>query len=750
MITAGSRDTRAAVVAATATATVMIAYQMAAKATRDALFLSSFDVSALPAMIMVSAFVSVGLAFLTARAMTTVGPARLIPMVFAGSAILLLIEWVFLGSFRRPIAVIVYLHYGGLGALLVSGFWSIVNERFDPRTAKKQIGRIAAGATIGGLLGGVLAERVAVLLTVAAMFPILAALHLVCAWLVLGLRPKQRAAVERPESGEDGAGETGSRSGLRIIAETPYLRRLVALVLFATVSEMLIDYVFKARASETFGSGEDLLRLFGVFYTGVALLTVVVQATAIRFTLQRLGPGRTTAVLPAVLALGSAGALVAPGLVSAMIARGSEAVMRNSLYRPGYELLFAPLARKHKRATKTLVDVGVVRLGDVAGGALVQAILLIGATSALSMLLGFAVALSVAGVFVAVGLHRGYARTLEESLLRRGSQLDLDDIDAVTGTAMLHTIGTLNLEPFRGRDGVADDAAVGSENTSAKPVGVQQPETILDPGVQRIIDLKSRDVDRVRRALAKGRLTPELVSHTVLLLAWDQLVTEVIKALRTVAETETGQLVDRLLDRDEEFVVRRRIPLVLAASPTQRAVDGLFQGLEDLRFEVRYRCGRALSSLLDLNAKLVVDRERAVGVVLREVAVERGVWQSHRLLDQMEDEDYSPIVDEVLRDRANRSLEHVFTVLSLFLPREPLKVAFRGLHTDDAYLRGTALEYLETALPTRIKEQLWPALEDDRKNVKPTRPSDQILSELLESNESIIISLKELRRKSQG
>ena len=99
MISAGSQDTRAAVVAATATSTVMIAYQMAAKATRDALFLSSFEVSALPAMIMVSAFLSVGLAFVAARAMTAVGPARLIPMLFAGSAILLLVEWVFLGSF---------------------------------------------------------------------------------------------------------------------------------------------------------------------------------------------------------------------------------------------------------------------------------------------------------------------------------------------------------------------------------------------------------------------------------------------------------------------------------------------------------------------------------------------------------------------------------------------------------------------------------------------------------------------------
>ena len=41
------------------------------------------------------------------------------------------------------------------GAVLISGFWSVVNERFDPHTAKQVVGRIAAGATVGGLLGGV-------------------------------------------------------------------------------------------------------------------------------------------------------------------------------------------------------------------------------------------------------------------------------------------------------------------------------------------------------------------------------------------------------------------------------------------------------------------------------------------------------------------------------------------------------------------------------------------------------------------
>ena len=49
--------------------------------------------------------------------------------------------------------------------------------------------------------------------------------------------------------------------------------------------------------------------------------------------------------------------------------------------------------------------------------------------------------------------------------------------------------------------------------------------------------------------------------------------------------------------------------------------------------------------------------------------------------------------------RAGQSLAHVFTLLSLVLPSQPLQIAFRSLHSQNSRLRGTALEYLEGVLP---------------------------------------------------
>ncbi len=420
--------------------------------------------------------------------------------------------------------------------------------------------------------------------------------------------------------------------------------------------------------------------------------------------------------------------------------------MRNGLYRAGYELLFTPLAAEQKRSTKALVDVAVVRLGDMAGAAVVQVVLLAVGAFAVTTLLGMAAGVSLVAVSIALGLRGGYVRTLERSLLSRAVELDLQEVqDATTRTAMLQSIGSLGLTQVGRAQPTAE--VEGSTPLATPTPREAAPAPTLDPLMRRILDLRSRDVARVRAALAAGPVTPALVPHVVPLLAWDDVVSEAMTALRGVAGEVAGQLVDRLVDRDEEFAVRRRLPLVLAASPTPRVVDGLFWGLEDQRFEVRYRCGRALSHLLEIHPKLAVDRQRTFAAVLQEVGVDKGVWKSHRLLDSMEDEEWSPVVDEVLRERASRSLEHVFTVLSLVLPRQPLKVAFRGLHTDDAMLRGTALEYLETALPEDIRVALWPFLEDTRAAAqRESRPTDEIISDLLQSNQSIVMNLEQAKK----
>jgi hypothetical protein len=171
--------------------------------------------------------------------------------------------------------------------------------------------------------------------------------------------------------------------------------------------------------------------------------------------------------------------------------------------------------------------------------------------------------------------------------------------------------------------------------------------------------------------------------------------------------------------------------------------------MRDRRFEVRYRSARALSYLAGEIPDLQVDQEQVFEVIMREMAVERSLWETRQLIDQPDDET-SPMEAEALRGRTNRSLEHLFTLLSLTLPRETVRLAFHGLHTDDRHLRGTAIEYLETVLPEPIWAKLWPFLDDgDKQPPDPSRSSEEAMRELLASQNSITLALDEVRRRQE-
>jgi hypothetical protein len=731
-----SADRRAALAAAAA-GTVMIAFQISGKATRDALFLSTFGVASLPPMVVAAAVLSALVSVALARVMAESRPGRLIPRVFALSALLLLAEWALSAQGRRPAAILVYLHFTGLGAVLVSGFWAIVNERFDPRTARRTIGWITAGGSLGGLVGGVLPDRVGASLSLTSMLPILAGMHLLAAGLVLGV---EHGASPRSPAFERSPGDGPRLSADRILRSSNYLRGLALLVALTAAAEGVLDFVFKARASSTTASGEELLRLFGAFYTVTALLGIFIQVSSLRKLLARLGIARSAALLPAGVSAGAVGAFLLPGLVSVMLARGVEVVLRSSVFRAAYELLFTPVALQEKRATKLLVDVGAARVGDVAGAAMIQAALMLTGGSAGRILLGVTVALSMGALAVARRLNRGYVVALEGSLQRQAAELpDPIEDDAA---ALLQTVGGFDLREIRSMT-FPPVTPVPIAPPERSPIVPASPASSL----RRAID--EGDSDEIRRILDYGPLTADLIEPAVELLAWDRVAPHAIRALRAAGRPYTSVLVRHLLDAGEDFAVRRRLVSVLADYRTIEAFDALFDAMRDRRFEVRFRAGRALSHLAGVIPGLQVNRERVFGVVLREMAVERGLWESRQLIDLPEDES-SPMEAEVLRHRASRSLEHIFTLLSLVFPPETLRLAFHGLHTDDAHLRGTAIEYLETVLPEQIWARLWPFLSDGAEpSARRRRSSGEAVQDLLASRDSIMLALGEARARSR-
>jgi hypothetical protein len=392
------------------------------------------------------------------------------------------------------------------------------------------------------------------------------------------------------------------------------------------------------------------------------------------------------------------------------------------MFRAGYELLYTPVPEAEKRAAKPLLDVGCDRAGDALGSGIVQLMLWFGAAFIPSGLLGAMLALAAAGIWAALRLDPAYSGLVQQRLVDRAVELDLDNIhDSTTRSAIA-----------RVRVGSPPPAVPTSDL-------IPLPEPGPDPLLDVMKELRSGDRRRVLVALKEiSRPKPMIASQLVLLLAWDEVNDAVRETLQKAAGPITGLLVDHLIDPGVEFAIRRRIPRILAQSDSPFAIQGLIAGLSDLRFEVRFQCSRALDSLVQRRSDLKVPADLVFAAVERELQVARPIRESRRLLDARDGSDANTFLDEILRERANETLEHIFSLFASVLPREPIKIAFRALHTEDPALRGLATEYLDSVLRTRIREGLWEMIE-----IKPERePSDahrDPLSELLRAHDSLLL-----------
>ena len=704
---------------------LVLAHQVAGKAVRDGLFLSQFYASDLPRMMVVAALAAVLLGMGFSRLLSRRGPLRLIPIAFAVSSFLHVGEFALLRiqeeSVRAAVITLIYVHLVGFGSILLSGLWSMAGEVFDPRTAKREFGKIAAAGTFGGIFGGLLAERGAAIFGAESLLVLLALLNLATFLALRRVEVSQVGPVEPPDLRDPW---NAARAAFR---QAPFLLNLASLVLIGTVSATLLDYLFKSGAAATYSRGPQLTRYFALFYTAGQVLSFLAQNFLTPVALRRLGLGRTVQSYPTAVAIGAGASLFLPTVLMAPLARGLELVFRGSFFRSGYELFFTPASPRDKRAIKTFIDVSCDRMGDVVGAGILQLLLLACAQQAVTPILLVTVALACVSFWITRRMDAAYSQALEHGLVNRAVALNEAAVqDSITLSALLHATASFPRH------------AAPPEPVSRPKIGVQDP--VSRTGGRPAL----RHPRRVEAALSPHQPYDALVvPFAIRLLAWGESFECSRAFLLRHAHRAVGQLVDALLDPEEDFAVRRRIPAILSYTSSQRAVDGLTIALRDPRFEIRFHAGRALEFLRRMTGGLCFDAAALMTAVEREVSSSQSIWYGRTLLDKRDAAGGQPAyLDDVLRDQADKSLEYVFSLLAVFLPAEPLKVAFRALHSQDRMLRGLALEFLESHLSAGLVSQLRRLL--DPAPARPTaRPAPEVLKELIASQPEMLCAVGE-------
>ncbi|MCC7539976.1 MAG: hypothetical protein IT379_27395 [Deltaproteobacteria bacterium] len=689
------RDAR--VGAATTAAAMLVAQQVIGKALRDTLFIATFGVELLPYAMLTSAVVTGVLVAVMARVVVRRTPRSLAMATMLASAALLTASWVTASIAPAAAAALTYLHTGALTAASASVLWTHVSESFDPYAARGAVPRIMGGATLGGVLGGLVTWRVAALVEPRHLLLLAAALNLAAVLALRQLRAPERRRHAAPERLPWSA----------FARELPFLRAIAALVSIAAVSQAVLDYLLSAAAVDALGRGAQLLSFFALFQTGVGVLSFLVQISASRGALERFGVGRVLAVPPLAVVAGTLLTIVAPPLGAAVVLRGADGALGASLQRSAYEVLFAPLDAAKRRACKPVLDVAVDRAGTLLGGGLVAAVIAIGGTHVAAILTVVAGALALARLLLTPALQRGYRRALADGL--RHGRLEM------SGSGVLDpaTVGELSKVVAGGRESLLreiDRFERAKERLPMAPGGLSlaafdlpggpaldaydvdhadddaRGETHDDAVVAALRDLRSAQPERARAALAVRPCEPILAPQVIALLANDDLAQSAADWLSAQEPPAVGLLADALLGDAIPPAARRRVARVLAKLDDPRTDECLLGALDRVPSSVRLGVAQALAR----------------------VATRRRLPRPRLLLAMTH---AATVGGSDGADRSSRA-EEIFELLAAAYPKEPVRAASRALARADEH-RGIALEWLDVLLPHDVKAVVWPVLVTD-------------------------------------
>lgn len=713
---------------------LVMSFLILARSMREALYLTTFDITTLPYITATVAVLSVPTVGTFGRVLSRYSPKRvlmgLLVILSAGLALLWAVAASADSNVGLETTIVAFYLWTALGTLLVtSGFWVVTSEHFPVRGAKRLFGLVGAGGTAGAMITG------SSLVWLTRQFEFI--------WLAPGLilllllfMATQQFLPRLEEAPSAGAERSSLRESLSAAWTSPHLRTVALIVFTVALATTLLDYQFKELASASFTTREDLSAFFGAFYGWTGGVALLLQIFVVARLLAVAGVAWTLIALPLVLLLGSVGMLIVPSLVLVTLVRGADASLRKSIYRSALEVLYVPVPSLLRRKTKTFIDSVVDAIGEGVGAAVIFLWVTLPALPS-RYLSVFIIGLSIALLTLSRRMGRHYFATVSQQLQESGERAQVQTGDArLEGRDLLSgTFTRLDIMSLID-DETPDSTRAVAITPPPEPLGSETVEARLEsPDLRVVLETLEQTTD----------LKPSHIPALSRLLARDSLYDRVVVALLTIGDPAVSLLAALLRDENTDFVIRRRIPRLLARMGGSEADDALLDALTANRFEVRYRA--AIAAVRRRRHRLpssAVDEKSIVWSAIRsEVSRGRPVWEMQRLLDGEPEED--DLVSQRVGVRGELSLEHTFRLMSLVLEPEVVRAAFHGIILDDERLRSFSLEYLEQVLPPDVRDSLWPFIGDvsEYRRHKSLRSLNDVVSDLMTTGATLFGSEQE-------
>lgn len=252
----------------------------------------------------------------------------------------------------------------------VSLFWAVMADVYQGESSRRLYGVIAAGGSLGALLGGVATAGLVELIGAPALLLVSLAMLEMALWCMFAINARVGAASPASGGGRQAGDEIiggSAADGFRLALRSPYLLGICGYMFLYTIGSTFL-YFLQAQVVDATIDGEAAQT---VYFANVDIwvngLTLVLQLLLTGRLMARIGVGLTLAALPLISVIGFVGLGLYPVLAAVVVFTVARRVTNFALSRPAREALYVPLSRAEKYKAKNLIDTVVYRVGDQVG-----------------------------------------------------------------------------------------------------------------------------------------------------------------------------------------------------------------------------------------------------------------------------------------------------------------------------------------------------------------------------------------------
>jgi ATP:ADP antiporter, AAA family len=283
----------------------------------------------------------------------------------------------------RYLGVLFFIWVGIFNNMVIAQFWAYGNDIYNPEQGKRLFPLIMLGASIGAIVGPLVARELGPLVGTNPLLLIAGAMLGLCIVLTVWVDNREKPASSA--RGESKAAEEvlGREGGFGLVWKHRYLLYIALLIVLLnivnTTGEQIRRQTFNesARAS-VLAQSPNLtdaalkksvdgirLQLNSDFFFWVNLLSVLIQGLLVSRILKFLGIRGALLLVPIVVFLGYGAMAFLPSLLVVRTVKIVENSQDYSLMNTLRASLYLPTTREMKYKAKQVIDTFFVRLGDL-------------------------------------------------------------------------------------------------------------------------------------------------------------------------------------------------------------------------------------------------------------------------------------------------------------------------------------------------------------------------------------------------